>query len=128
MGCRAVSTTSHGLWMLLLWVLTINGDLGLQLNGRAGAHSMTSIHYLLVSKNKPFTPRQWCLLGGDPLIFQSKSKSLNTPGTFDFRVVEEGFRFTRFQVRFPPKLNKYRSWFCNVDILILWSFEDNGKL
>lgn len=113
MGPRAVSITSYGLWMLLLWVLTINRELGLQLNGRAGAHSMTSIHYHLISKNKPFTPRQWCL---------------NNPGTFDFRVVEEGFRFTRFQVRFPPKLNKYRSWFCNVDILILWSFEDNGKL
>ena len=45
-----------------------------------------------------------------------------------FRIVEERFWFASFQIRFPPKLDEHGGWFCNVDIFILWSFEDNGKL
>lgn len=63
-----------------------------------------------------------------PGLLLEQAQVLNNRVTFDFRIVEERFWFASFQIRFPPKLDKHRGWFCNVDIFILWSFEDNGKL
>lgn len=63
-----------------------------------------------------------------PTDLSEQARDPSHPGTFDFGVVEKGFRFTSFQIRFSPKLNKHGSWLCNVDILILRCFEDNGKL